>query len=143
MRRNRIVWLIGILCLAAASAFGMVWLESTRDAGLSALKQEQYGTALEKLTLLAQVGDSTAQHMLGLMYAHGLGVPPDAAKAKYWLKRSTSPPFARSTKYEDMLYYVGRDIQDGVFHPRDVQKGDVWISEARRLGSKLASTSAN
>jgi len=44
------------------------------DAGGVALKTEDYPTALKKLRPLAYLGDSTAQYLLGLMYAYGWGV---------------------------------------------------------------------
>ena len=54
------------------------------DAGEAADGSRDYATALREWTPLADAGDASAQFRLGVMYANGLGVPPDIATGTKW-----------------------------------------------------------
>src|SRR5438067_4876189 len=55
----------------------------------AALKEENYPLALERIKPLAMLGDSTAQQLLGWMYAFGNGTPANPDEALKWFRRSS------------------------------------------------------
>ena len=55
------------------------------DDAKAAYERGDYATALRFFRPLAEQGDSTAQHNLGIMYVNGLGVAQDYAQAYMWL----------------------------------------------------------
>ena len=54
------------------------------DCGFDAYAKDDYAAALKPLTECVKQGNAFAQYNLGLMYAHGLGVPKDDVKAYKW-----------------------------------------------------------
>ena len=54
------------------------------DEGRAAYERGDYAKALKEFRPLAEQGDTSAQHILGLMYGNGQGVPQDYAKAVKW-----------------------------------------------------------
>ena len=52
--------------------------------GFEAPQSGDFETALKEWEPIAEVGDSVAQHNLGLMYDNGWGVPNDDKEAVRW-----------------------------------------------------------
>lgn len=74
------------------------------EDGEAAYGRGEYATALRLLRPLAEQGDASAQHLLGLMYFHGAGVPQEYVLAHTWLNLSTAQrdwPFSARTFYRD------------------------------------------
>ena len=69
------VILFCVLCLP-------VWADLA--AGVRALKNRDYATALREFSLLAEHGNTDAQVNLGGMYNDGLGVPQNYNEAMRW-----------------------------------------------------------
>ena len=57
------------------------------DSAVAANKRGDYKTAIKHLRPLAEGGLPDAQALLGAMYAHGRGVPPDPAEAIKWFRK--------------------------------------------------------
>ena len=49
---------------------------------------EDYATAYELAKPLADAGDGDAQHLVGLMYANGQGVPQNSVEAAKWYRKA-------------------------------------------------------
>jgi TPR repeat protein len=73
--------------LTAAILFALA-LHGTATAGLAegatAYNARNYALALKEVTPLARAGNADAQHLLGLMYYMGRGVPRDYKQAFQW-----------------------------------------------------------
>lgn len=83
--RKAFLVVIGTVVVALTS---FVYRNVRLDEGISALKADDYETALHKIEPLAAMGDSEAQRVIGKMYAFGWGVPKDDNKALTWLRRA-------------------------------------------------------
>src|SRR5580698_1103715 len=65
-----------VMCLGISGA-----ASADTAAGLQALKNKDYATAVRELKAGVDRGEADAQFNLGLMYARGLGVEKDIAEA--------------------------------------------------------------
>lgn len=57
-------------------------------AGVAAFRDGDYGTAYKEWRPLADKGNAAAQHNLGALYNHGLGVDEDLVEAARWYSRA-------------------------------------------------------
>ena len=57
-------------------------------AGAAAYQRGDYATAFREMSVLADQGDSSAQHNLGIMYSKGQGVTQDYREAAKWFRLS-------------------------------------------------------
>jgi TPR repeat protein len=71
---------VALLFLSAGSA------SAGFDDGFAAYERGDYDTAFREFMPLALVGDASAQFYVGVMYAHGEGVPQDDAEAVRWFR---------------------------------------------------------
>ncbi len=60
------------------------------EDGLAAHDRGDYATALRLWRPLAEQGTADAQHMLGIMYANGRGVPQNDVQAHMWFNLAAS-----------------------------------------------------
>jgi uncharacterized protein len=58
------------------------------QAGLDAFKNKDYQRAFREWRVSADAGMADAQFDLGVLYAHGLGVPQDLGEAERWYRQS-------------------------------------------------------
>ena len=80
--QSTLATLVLFLHLAAPVAAGPL------EDGLAAVERHDWDTALRNWRPLADEGDRTAQHNLGVMYDNGYGVPQDYAEAVKWYRKS-------------------------------------------------------
>jgi uncharacterized protein len=87
MTRRHYALLSLVLCVIV---MGLLWLRNYQlDLGARALKEDKGLIAEEHLRPLARLGDTTAQYLLGNIYAYGWGgVKKNDAEAIYWFKRA-------------------------------------------------------
>src|SRR5215472_14718571 len=88
MRRSLVA---SALTLAAVGILAFTWMVGTYallDGGVSALKAENKDEAFEKLRISAKLGNSTAQELLGKMYAFGWGTSQNDDEAIRWFRRA-------------------------------------------------------
>ncbi len=75
-----IIILCGLMILSATASAG-----NSLEEGLAAYERQEYEQAFQTLKPLAEDGNPEAQHVLGLMYTLGTGVPQDYDEATRWL----------------------------------------------------------
>jgi hypothetical protein len=67
-------------------------LEQARRAAL----QSDIATAIAIFTELAEAGNAKAQHILGVFYCEGSGVPKDIERGRSWLRKAAEQGFAQA-----------------------------------------------
>ncbi|BCM18782.1 SEL1-like repeat protein [Mesorhizobium sp. J8] len=139
--------LISLVVVAAIGA-GLLLLRNSRmDSGVQALKREDGTAALESLKPLAQLGDRTAQMLVGSIYAYGWGgVRKNDTDAIYWFRRlgSAGPLVAEegadpAAPYQLMVAKAYAAGADGV--RADAGESSKWLKLAAEAGSKEAAVS--
>jgi uncharacterized protein len=103
------------------------------EDGVAAYEKGDYATALRLMRPIAEQGDASAQHALGLMYANGQGVPQDYAAAVSWYRKAAEQGYARAQFNLGFMYLGG----DGV--PQDYVLAHMWLNLAAARGDKGAS----
>jgi TPR repeat protein len=81
VRRGAALWVVLILLCVTP-----IWADT--QAGLDAFKNKDYAKAFREWKTSADAGLADAQFDLGVLYAHGLGVPQDLGEAERWYRRS-------------------------------------------------------
>src|SRR5215468_9363360 len=90
------------------------------ESAQRAYQQEDYATALQDATALAEQGHAGAQVLLGRMYLTGRGVPKDPETALKWFN-------------QDGQLLLGQSYMEGLPElPRDPVQGGMWL----RLAAK-------
>jgi len=109
------------------------------DKGISALKSEDYDTAIRRFKPLAVIGDSGAQYLLGQMYAFGWGVPRDESHALKWLRKAGKWTRTETDKAASAAYFIGKDYAEGVGAiPKDELEAVKWFRIAADGGYRQA-----
>lgn len=136
MRRLRLRWLgllAGICCLWAALAFlqsGSAW--AGFDEGVAAWERSDYAAALREFRPLAEQGNAVAQFGLGLMYAHGLGVPQDHREAVKWYRLAADQGDAGAQFGLGWMYAEGLGVS------QDNREAAKWYRRAAEQGFAAA-----
>jgi TPR repeat protein len=85
-------------------------MKDSLDAIADAYNQSDFVLAFTLIQPLAVQGDVYAQYHLGEMYAHGLGVTPDAALAVYWYGQAAIQGDADAQYCLGKMYSQGQGI---------------------------------
>jgi len=101
-------------------------------AGLAAYDKADYAAARTLLEPEAQKGDAAAQVKIGLIYAKGLGVPKDAARAFKWFQKSAAQGNAEA------MYCMGVAYDVGDAGAKDPGKAVDWYRKAAEAGFEKA-----
>ncbi len=123
--------LIRSLLLALALTTG-AWVPvqaQTVEQTFAAAQHGDYRTAFAGFKKLAEQGNSGAQHMLGLMYADGRGVPNDDQQAVVWFRKAAEQGNADAQFNLGVIYADGRGV------PKDEQQAVVWFRKAAEQGN--------
>lgn len=145
-RARLIAWLLIGLVVVVAIGVGLLLLRNNEmDRGVQALKREDGTAALANLKPLAQLGDRSAQMLVGSIYAYGWGgIPKSDADAIYWFHRlgSRGPLVAEegadpAAPYQLMVAKAYASGADGV--RTDPAESLKWLKLAAEAGSKEAS----
>jgi TPR repeat protein len=97
MMTRRVLSLMVVVCATLIVGAG-IHLQSKfsdkeeAEQAVVLLKNGESRVAIDKLTRLAAGGNRPARYYLGLAYAFGLGVPPDAERAAYYLRGNSPEP---------------------------------------------------
>ncbi|MGZ5202455.1 MAG: tetratricopeptide repeat protein [Telluria sp.] len=117
------------LIVAITLALG---LHATAHAGLTeganAYNAKNYAVALKEITPLAKAGNPDAQHLLGLMYYMGRGVPRDYKQAFEWHRKAALQGKA------DAQYVIGAMYYEGNAVPVDQKQAVYWFRRAAEQG---------
>jgi localization factor PodJL len=89
-------------------------------------------SVLQRLTALANTGDSKGQLLLGLKYLSGSGVAANEAEAARWLSRAAQQGEPLAEYRLGTLYERGRGV------PADAKQATHWYELAARQGNRKA-----
>lgn len=96
--------------------------------GATAYNSKNYAVALKEIRPLAQAGNADAEHLMGLMYYMGRGVPQDYKAALEWHRKAALKGKADAQYVVGAMYYTGNAvIQD---HKQAVS----WFRKAAEQG---------
>ncbi|MES2152147.1 MAG: tetratricopeptide repeat protein [Pseudomonadota bacterium] len=117
------------LLLAILFAFG---LQASANAGFTeganAYNARNYALALKEITPLAKAGHADSQHLLGLMYYMGRGVPRDYQQAMLWHRKAALQGKADAQYVVGAMYYTGNAV------PQDQKQAVSWFRMAAEQG---------
>lgn len=90
----------------------------------AAYQRRDYTTTLHESYGLAHADNAEAQHLLGMMFARGEGIPRDAQQARYWFERSARHGNAESQ------YALGMMLWQGDYLKKDCRAALPWIEKS-------------
>ncbi|GAB3409097.1 sel1 repeat family protein [Massilia agilis] len=96
--------------------------------GANAYNANNYALALKEITPLAKAGNADAQHLLGLMYYMGRGVPQDYKQAFAWHQKAAVQGKADAQYVIGAMYYKGNAV------PQDQKQAVYWFRKAAEQG---------
>jgi len=142
-RRWRVAGLVVGLALSVSLALGVTrWpdiqfelgfaYENGNFHGWSPGFAQDYRKAAHWLGRAAQTNHPRAQYMLGILLAHGWGVPRDGRRAVEWFIRSARNGYAPACYHLGWMYHKG----DGV--PRDNGRAILLLEQAAGQGMAAA-----
>lgn len=96
--------------------------------GANAYNARNYALALKEITPLARAGNADAEHLLGLMYYQGRGVPRDYKQAFSWHYKAAVQGKADAQYVIGAMYYTGNAV------PQDQKLAVEWFRKAAEQG---------
>jgi TPR repeat protein len=99
-------------------------VEAGWDEGRDAYWRDDHETALRELRPLAELGHADAQHILGLMYRNGKGVPRDYVEAARWFRKAAEQGLAQAQNGLGLIYASGQGV------PQDYVLAHKWFNLA-------------
>ncbi len=96
--------------------------------GANAYNSKNYALALKEITPLAKAGNADAEHLLGLMYYMGRGVPQDFKQAMSWHRKAALQGKADAQYVVGAMYYSGNAV------PLDQKQAISWFRKAAEQG---------
>ena len=73
------------------------------STGMKAYSRGEYGIALHEWLPLAEQGEGMAQYSVGILFAHGQGVPQDYIQAHFWFSLAATQGRKRAETARDNL----------------------------------------
>ncbi len=98
------------------------------EDGVSALRRDDYATALRLLRPLAEQGDARAQFHLGALYNFGGGVPQDYVQAASWYRKAAEQGDAWAQINLGVKYEIGQGV------PQNYAQAVSWYRKAAEQG---------
>lgn len=96
--------------------------------GATAYNNKNYALALKEIAPLAKAGNADAQHLLGLMYYMGRGVPQDYKQALAWHRKAALQGKADAQYVVGAMYYTGNAVI------QDHKQAVAWFRKAAEQG---------
>lgn len=96
--------------------------------GATAYNNKNYALALKEIGPLAKAGNADAQHLLGLMYYMGRGVPQDYKQALAWHRKAALQGKADAQYVVGAMYYTGNAVI------QDHKQAVAWFRKAAEQG---------
>ena len=125
MRRFLFAVFLVVACATGAAA-------DSYDDAVSALMRDDYALAARLFRPLAEKGHAGAQSFLGILYAHGEGVPQDYQVAEQWYRRAAEQGDAAAQFQLGVLYARGQGV------PQNYQVAGQWYRKAAEQGHARA-----
>ena len=114
---------VGALLFSAGSA----WADL--EDGVAAYKRGDYATAFREFLTLAEQGNALAQNNLGVMFAHGHGVPQMDTEAIYWYRKAAEQGNASAQNQLGIFYGNGYGV------PQNDAEAIKWYRKAAEQGN--------
>ncbi|WP_395408696.1 tetratricopeptide repeat protein [Pseudoduganella sp. UC29_106] len=96
--------------------------------GAMAYNNKNYTLAYKEILPLAKAGNADAEHLLGLMYYMGRGVPQDYKQALAWHRKAAAKGKADAQYVVGAMYYTGNAVI------QDHKQAVVWFRKAAEQG---------
>jgi TPR repeat protein len=96
--------------------------------GATAYNAKNYAVALKEIRPLAQAGNADAEHLMGLMYYMGRGVPQDYKTALEWHRKAALQGKADAQYVVGAMYYTGNAVI------QDHKQAVGWFRKAAEQG---------
>jgi len=128
---RRCRWGTLLFAFAICAAVGLGGAPAKADAfydGLVAYNSRNYSSAARIWQRLAEHGHPNAQSSLGFLYAKGLGVRADSAKAAHWFLRAATKGVVEAQMFLGVMHLNG----DGV--PKSAVLAYMWSDVAVSAG---------
>lgn len=117
------------LIFAIALALGLQQAAQAGFAeGATAYNNKNYAVAYREILPLAKAGNADAEHLLGLMYYMGRGVPQDYKQALEWHRKAAQQGKADAQYVVGAMYYTGNAVI------QDHKQAVVWFRKAAEQG---------
>lgn len=111
----------------------LVWTQTFAiagyEGGMAAYEAKDYASALKEWSPLALNGNANAQYRLGIMFAHGEGIPKDEKKATEWLLKAANQRHAAAQNSLGFMYANGRGV------PKNQKRAAEWYRQAAVQGN--------
>jgi TPR repeat protein len=96
--------------------------------GAMAYNNKNYTLAYKEILPLAKAGNTDAEHLLGLMYYMGRGVPQDYKQALSWHRKAAAKGKADAQYVVGAMYYTGNAVI------QDHKQAVIWFRKAAEQG---------
>ncbi|UGQ44771.1 tetratricopeptide repeat protein [Massilia endophytica] len=96
--------------------------------GATAYNNKNYALAYKEILPLARAGNTEAEHLLGLMYYMGRGVPQDYKQALVWHRKAAMKGKADAQYVVGAMYYTGNAVV------QDHKQAVSWFRKAAEQG---------
>ncbi|MGB9990723.1 tetratricopeptide repeat protein [Pseudoduganella rhizocola] len=120
---------LGRIIVAIGVALG---LQASAHAGFAegatAYNNKNYALAYKEIAPLARAGNTEAEHLLGLMYYMGRGVPQDYKQALNWHRKAALKGKADAQYVVGAMYYTGNAVI------QDHKQAVTWFRKAAEQG---------
>jgi uncharacterized protein len=139
MKSKYVRYGLALLFMFVIVVFAIVFRWEQFNKGTGALKVGNGAVALEVLTPFAELGDSTAQRIIGEIYAYGVGVPKNDEKAIYWFRRASSGTTTETDRAAASAFYVANDYASRSYDEAANRAESMkWLQFAANGGSQKA-----
>ena len=125
---------INFLVLAFLMTLSAPVMAQDFQKGLAAYNTDDYATALQEWTPLAEAGDAAAQWALGAMYDNGDGLSQDYAEAMKWFRLAAEQGSASAQSNLGFMYEGGRGVL------QDNATAHMWYNIGAANGNELGGT---
>jgi TPR repeat protein len=140
-RRKRLLTAAGVAA-ACLIAVGAIYLIHPGSHGVSVAQSKSLapkihrvavsGAPLDRLTALANKGDTRAELLIGLKYLKGDGIAANEAEAAHWFQRAANAGDPVAQNHLGALYQAGRGV------PVDLTQAAHWYEAAASKGDRHA-----
>ncbi|KQV45920.1 MULTISPECIES: tetratricopeptide repeat protein [unclassified Duganella] len=96
--------------------------------GATAYNNKNYALAYKEILPLAKAGNTDAEHLLGLMYYMGRGVPQDYKQALTWHRKAALKGKSDAQYVVGAMYYTGNAVI------QDHKEAVTWFRKAAEQG---------
>ena len=132
MKFSKTLITTAILGFSLASFHSIAWADTPEkqfQQGAEATTRGDDQTIFKRVSLLAELGDATAQYYLGYMYSVGQGVKQNNVEAVKWYRKAAEQGNADAQANLGSAYAAGSGVR------QDETKAVKWFKKAAENGS--------